>query len=85
MNTNATGVSHSTDVDNWLRLVEQALEMEPHTLRSGDVLTSISKWDSLAVIQYLAMIDGQFGVTVRYEQIASCTTLDELFNATPLS
>jgi len=85
MNTNATGVRRGIDVDNWLRLVEQTLEVEPHTLSSSNVLTSISKWDSLAVVQYLAMIDRQFGVTVRYEQIASCRTLDDLFSATPMS
>jgi len=85
MNTNATGVSHGVAVDNWLRLVEQALEVESHTLSSSDVLTNISKWDSLAVVQYLAMVDRQFGVTVRYEQIASCRTLDDLFSATPTS
>ena len=85
MNTTGTGVSHGTGVDDWLRLVEQTLEVEPNTLKGSDVLTSISKWDSLAVVQYLAMMDRHFGVTVCYEQIAPCKTLDDLFTATPLS
>jgi acyl carrier protein len=82
MESNATSVRINITQEQWLRLVERMLEMDPGKLRADDSLASIQQWDSLAVVQYLALIDRQFGVTVIYEQIASCGTFDDLFEAT---
>ena len=59
-------------------LLEELLEKDPNTLNIADSLNSISNWDSLAVIGYIAVVDQNFGITVPAAKINDCKTVGDL-------
>lgn len=61
-----------------LRLLEQSLEMGPHTLTGGETLRRLENWDSLSTLAFIAMVDKELGLALPGNQVARCRTVDEL-------
>lgn len=59
-------------------LIDELLESTPGTVRGADRLADVAKWDSLAVIGFIALLDQHFGVSVPASKIADCRTIDDL-------
>lgn len=58
--------------------IDEILEFSPGTLKGTEDLKSLSSWDSLAVMSFIAMLDGSLGATVPASRIASCATVGDL-------
>lgn len=59
-------------------LLDELLENDPGTIRAGDVLAAMPKWDSLAVIGFIALLDQHFEISVPATRILDCKTVDDL-------
>jgi len=59
-------------------LLDELIESDPGTIRGDEVLANISKWDSLAVIGFIALLDQHFGVSVPAVKIMNCRTVSDL-------
>ena len=54
------------------------LEVSPGTIVSGQVLAEMPKWDSLALMGLIALLDQHFGLSVPASKINECRTVDDL-------
>jgi hypothetical protein len=64
--------------DEALRLFEENLVLAPHTLRGGEAIEDLVRWDSLPIMAIMAMADRDFGRTLTVDQVAGCRTIAEL-------
>ena len=44
-------------------------------------LSSIDAWDSISVLNFIALVEDSFGVIMNPDQIGNCVSLGELFDA----
>ena len=63
-----------------LRSFERLCELPAGSLESGTAIESIDGWDSLRVVELVAMLDSDYGVTVEYEKLAASKTVGELLS-----
>jgi acyl carrier protein len=63
---------------DYFLLLDELLENDPGTIRGDEVLTDIPKWDSLAIIGFIALLDQHFVVSVPAVKIINCRTVDDL-------
>jgi acyl carrier protein len=61
-----------------LRLLEETLELAPHTLTGAERLRDLMGWDSLSTMAFIAMVDREFGRPLPGGRVAGCQTVDEL-------
>jgi acyl carrier protein len=62
----------------FMRLVEDTLEVDPGTVTLADNLDDID-WDSLANIGFIAEVDTRFGVSMDSERLAKSKTVEDLY------
>ena len=62
----------------FLKLLDELLEQEPGTLRGDEPLVGLPRWDSLAVIGFIALLDEHFGISVPAAKINSCSSVADL-------
>ena len=78
--TNTASVSaHPIASGDFLRSLEQILELPPDTLAGTDTLSGVGEWTSLAVLEFMALADERFGVTLGVDRITECATFNDLF------
>ncbi len=63
----------------FLRHIEEMLELPASTLQGSEPLASVAEWSSLAVVQFMAMADERYGVNPGVERILGCATFDDLY------
>jgi acyl carrier protein len=68
-----------------LRLLEESLEMAPHTLTGAETLRGLESWDSLSTLAFIAMVDKELGLPMPGNQVARCRTVDELLELLGIS
>ena len=65
----------------FLRKLDELFEYEPGTLTGNEPLADIERWDSVTVLEYLALVDENFeGVEISPKQIPDCKTVNDLIN-----
>lgn len=68
------------DEETFIRDFEEAVEdIGSGTLSAGTRFRELPEWDSLAVLTVLAMVDSEYGVRLRAEDLKTCETLGEFF------
>ena len=63
----------------FLELVHEMLELAPDTLNGQENLHEIQAWDSMAVLNFMAMADSEFGLTLAPKEVANAKSLPDLF------
>ena len=63
---------------DFFALLDELLENDPGTIRGGETLAGMSRWDSLAVIGFIALLDQHFALSVPAVRIMDCKTVDDL-------
>lgn len=58
--------------------LDELLELEAGTIKGDELLASWPKWDSLAIIAFIALIDQHFGASVPAIKIMNCRTPNDL-------
>ena len=66
--------------NHFFGLLDELFEFDPGTLTGAEVLADIPKWDSLAVIGFIALLDEHFAVSVPAKRIMNCKTTADLAN-----
>lgn len=62
----------------FLSNVEQMIEVPDGTLNGAEQLSALEKWDSMAVISFIAMADAAVGMQVMPSKLANCRTVNDL-------
>ncbi len=63
---------------DFLRALEDSLEIDEGTLDGAQVLEDLECWDSMSALIYMALADEQLHVAVTGDQIVSCKTVNDL-------
>jgi acyl carrier protein len=58
--------------------LDELLELPPGTVQGSAELAAIEAWDSLTLLDFIAMADSQYGVSLPGKAIAECRTADDL-------
>lgn len=58
--------------------IEEIIEADPGTLTGDEKLTDLKKWDSLAIVGFIAMVDEKFGITLPGKSIQQCKSIPDL-------
>jgi acyl carrier protein len=66
--------------DEFLRILEEGFELEPHTLAPSQQLADLSSWDSMSALVFMALADEKAGVSVTGNQLVSCETVGDLLD-----
>jgi acyl carrier protein len=66
--------------DDFLREMDELLELDPGTLTGGEVLADLAGWDSLAVISFIALTDEKLDTVVAGESLAQAITVQDLLD-----
>lgn len=62
----------------FLNLFEEIIEADPDTLTGGEMLTDLKKWDSLAIVGFIAMVDEKFDITLSGKGIQQSKSIADL-------
>jgi acyl carrier protein len=62
----------------FLRKLEEIMEIEPGSLEGTELLADLDAWDSLKVVEFLAMADEHFSVTVAPKAVSACKSVEDL-------
>ena len=68
----------------FLWMLDELLEEELGALAGHELLVDLDAWESLTVIEFLALVDENFGVVLNPKDIAECETVQDLLNLVPL-
>ena len=60
------------------RLLEVEIGVPPGTIRGDELLKDVPKWDSLAVLGFIAVVDTQFRIQLSVDDIAACRSIADL-------
>jgi len=63
---------------DFLRLLDEVIEADPGTVEGTELLTDLPKWDSLAVLSFIAAVDTHFHIQISAEDLAACQTVPDL-------
>ena len=64
--------------DQLYRNLEEMLELDAGTLKGDETLSSLN-WDSMAVISFIALADGNFGASVPVSKLKDAQTVGDLW------
>ncbi len=64
--------------DEFLQELDEILEMPAGTLKGTEKLAELNRWDSAALLGFIALVDTHNGMRVSARQIVGCTTVDDL-------
>ena len=70
--------NHRMNKKCFFLLLDELLEIDPGTIKGDEVLAHLPKWDSLAVIGFIALLDQHFSVSVPAARIMGCKTAADL-------
>ena len=57
----------------------EMLETKADAIQIGSALTDLENWDSLAVLNFIALADGKYGKSIAPVQLQQCATVADLF------
>ncbi len=62
----------------FLRNLDELLELEPGTIMGGEALADLERWDSVTILGFMALMDEEFGIAVSPARLAQCKTVQDL-------
>ena len=68
------------DRNKLLEEIEHLVRAPAGTLTGPEELGKLAGWDSLAMIEYIALVDEMFAVDVPAEQVRKCKQVQDLLN-----
>lgn len=63
---------------DFLKMLDEVLEVDPGTIKGDENLADLPKWDSLAVLGFIAAVDTNFRIQVSVVDLTSCKTVSDL-------
>lgn len=68
------------DKATFLRRMETLLEVSPNSFKEDTRLADVSEWDSLALLGFIAMADGEMNKQLETKDIITSQTMADLYN-----
>ena len=65
--------------DRFLRLIEETLNQESGALQGPELLRDTKEWDSMAVVDFMALVDQHVGAAPSVDAVSRCATFDDLY------
>ena len=65
-------------LSGFLRLIENVGESPPEAVKTAMQLSQMPRWDSLAVMEFVAALGRQLGIRVQVSALTACKTVDDL-------
>lgn len=62
----------------FLRELEDVLEMSTGSIKGTEKLADLTAWDSMAAISFIAMADSKLGASVSADKLAACQSVADL-------
>jgi acyl carrier protein len=62
----------------FLLAMDNLLELPEHTLSGPEKLDDMENWNSMAMIEYIALADTHSGLKLSPRQIRDCNSIDDL-------
>lgn len=62
----------------FLRQLDEVLELEPGTLKGDEPLDGLEGWGSLALLGYMAIVNENYGLIISPVQVSSCSIVNDL-------
>jgi acyl carrier protein len=62
----------------FLLAMDRILELPEGTLTGAESLDDLENWNSLAMVEYIALADSNNGTQLSPRQIRDCTSIDDL-------
>ena len=62
----------------FLRELEQMMEMDSGSLTGEEVLNDLPEWDSLQILNFLVLVDEKFGVVIDGVNVMEVKTVNDL-------
>jgi acyl carrier protein len=81
MNSNARRCALSLDNSCFLEMMSELLKLDGCRLDGTESLKTFEPWDSIAVLEYLALLDSRFDLRMSIEEIARCKTFNDLYSS----
>jgi acyl carrier protein len=66
--------------EDFLREMDELLELDPGTLTGREALADLAGWDSLAVISFIALTDEKLDTVIDGESLAKAATVQNLLD-----
>lgn len=63
-----------------LQMLEEIVEADPDTLTGEELIEDLENWDSLAIVNFIALVDENFGITLSPGKIMNSKTVDQLIS-----
>jgi acyl carrier protein len=61
-----------------LTQLDEILELPSGTLTGAEPLSELDNWDSLAMMNFIALASDRYGTTLSPRQIAACSSVSDL-------
>ena len=63
----------------FLAALEETVEVPAGSLKGAQKLEDLEAWDSVSMVNFLALADEKWGIQLAPRQLTSCVTVDDLF------
>ena len=67
--------------EQFIEKFAEALEMDMSELTPETEFRKLSRWDSLAYLSLIAMLDEEFDIQIEQSQFKSMLTIEDVYNA----
>jgi acyl carrier protein len=61
-----------------LKQLDEVMELPAGTLDGSEALADLENWDSLAMMNFIALASDQYGLTLSPRQISGCASVADL-------
>lgn len=60
---------------------DQFDDTDPSEIKAETAFRELDEWSSLVALSVIAMVDEEYGVTIKGDEIKNSNTVEDLFNA----
>lgn len=71
-------IEKMTTKAEFLAELAQTLEIDPKTFTDSTVLRDLPNWDSMRLLEVIALVDEQLGINLNADQLAKCENAGQL-------
>jgi acyl carrier protein len=65
-------------ISDFLRALEEALEIDPGTIKGDEPLREAGWWDSMAALVFMSLADEKLGVSITGGDLEKCSSVPDL-------
>lgn len=70
------------ELKNFIEIfAEQFDDTNPSEIKADTVFKELDEWSSLVALSIIAMVDEEYDVTIKGDEIRNSNTVEDLFNA----